>query len=147
MIYKHIFETSYPKIDITENMFNHTVEYWQLSISLCQFLNFRLHVTGKSYQFFRFKYLEMCYSLYTYIYMKLRYITAQEVPFLEFFSLFLTKHLELAQFFLFCNGTFTILMLNFSIEPTDITLTLLKCCETVTSGEVNPTENITFGWN
>ena len=49
------------------------------------------------------------------------------------FSLFLTKHLELAQFLLFCNGTFTILMLNFSIQPTDITLTLLKCCETVTS--------------
>ena len=64
-------------------------------------------------------------SLYTYIYVKLRYITAQEVPFLEFhiprfcdiliFSLFLTKHLELAQVLLFSNGTFTILMLNFSI--------------------------------
>ena len=64
-------------------------------------------------------------SLYTYIYVKLRYISAQEMPFLEFhiprfchrhiFSLFLTKHLELAQFLLFFNGTFTILMLNFSI--------------------------------
>ena len=64
-------------------------------------------------------------SLYTYIWVKLRYITAQEVPFLEFhisrfcnrhiFSLFLTKHLELAQILLFCNGTFTILVQNFSI--------------------------------
>ena len=34
---------------------------------------------------------------------------------MHIFSLFLTKHLELAQFLLFCNGTFTILMLNFSI--------------------------------
>ena len=60
-----------------------------------------------------------------YIYVKLRYITAPKVSFLEFhtprfcdrhiFSLFLTKHVELAQFLLFCNGTFTILMLNFSI--------------------------------
>ena len=58
-------------------------------------------------------------------YVKLRYITAPKVSFLEFhiprlcdrhiFSLFLTKHLALAQFLLFCNGTFTILMLNFSI--------------------------------
>ena len=63
--------------------------------------------------------------LYTYLYVKLRYIIAQKVPFLEFhiprfcdrhiFSLFLTKHLELAQCLLFCNGTFTILMLIFSI--------------------------------
>ena len=58
-------------------------------------------------------------------YAKLRYITAPKISFLEFhiprlcdrhiFSLFLTKHLALAQFLLFCNGTFTILMLNFSI--------------------------------
>ena len=66
-----------------------------------------------------------CGKLCIYIYVKLRYITAPKVSFLEFhtprfcdrhiFSLFLTKHLELAQFLLFCNGTFTILMLNFSI--------------------------------
>ena len=44
-------------------MCDHTVEYWQLSINLCQFFNFLLHVTGKSYHFLRFNYLEMCYFL------------------------------------------------------------------------------------
>ena len=97
---------------------HHTVEHWQLSINLCQFFNFLSLVTGESYLFLRF-------NLYTYIYVKLRYKTAQEVPFLEFhiprycdrhiFPLFLTKHFELAQFLMFCNGTFTILMLNFSV--------------------------------
>ena len=126
------------------------------SINLCQFLNFLLHITGKSceiylYQGFpqwrgegggtppllilRFFFENLPYqilrnshvwnTLGNSVYVKLRYITAQKVSFLEFhtprfcdrhiFSLFLTKHLELAQFLLFCNGTFTILMLNFSI--------------------------------
>ena len=71
--------------------------------------------------------MEMCYFLV--------YLLICETRFCDrhIFSLFLTKHLELAQFLLFCNGTFTILMLNFSIQPTDITLTLLKCCETLIS--------------
>ena len=42
---------------------DHTVEYWQLSIKVCQFFSFLLHVTGKSYHFLRFNYLEMCYFL------------------------------------------------------------------------------------
>ena len=37
-------------------------------------------------------------SLYTYIYVKQGFVT-------HIFSLFLTKHLEFAQFLLFCNGT------------------------------------------
>ena len=56
-------ETSYPKIDITENICDHTVEYWQLSINLCHFFNFLLHITGKSCHVLRFNYLEMCYFL------------------------------------------------------------------------------------
>ena len=56
---KNISETSYPKIVITENMCDQTVEYWQLSINLCQFFNFLLHATGKNYHFLRFNYLEM----------------------------------------------------------------------------------------
>ena len=31
---KKISETSYPKTDITENMCDHTVEYWQLSMNV-----------------------------------------------------------------------------------------------------------------
>ena len=128
------------------------------SINLCQFLNFLLHITGKSCHILRFTYIRVSHSgggrvgalpppilrfffenlpyqilrnshvwntLGNSVYVKLRYITAQKVSFLEFhtprfcdrhiFSLFLTKHVELAQFLLFCNGTFTILMLNFSI--------------------------------
>ena len=38
---------------------DHTVEYSQLSINLCQFFNFLLHATGKNYHFLRFNYLEM----------------------------------------------------------------------------------------
>ena len=34
-------------------------------------------------------------------------------------------------------------MLNFSIQPTNITLPLLKCCKTVTSEEVNATKIFT----
>ena len=56
-------ETSYPKIDITENICDHTVEYRQLSINLCQFFNFLLNNSGKSCHFLRFNYLEMCYFL------------------------------------------------------------------------------------
>ena len=37
---KSISETNYPKIDITENMCDYTVKYWQLSINLCQFFSF-----------------------------------------------------------------------------------------------------------
>ena len=60
-------ETSYPKIDITENICDHTVEYWQLSINLCHFFNFLLHITGKSCHVLRFNYLCVI-SLYTYLY-------------------------------------------------------------------------------
>ena len=42
---------------------DHTVEYSQLSINLCQFFSFLLHVTGNSYHFLRFNYLEMGYFL------------------------------------------------------------------------------------
>ena len=103
---------------------DHTVEYWQLSINLRQFFNFLLHVRGKSYHFLRFNYLEMCYFLvYLHIYETQAHNCIGSaifgIPHPRFcdrhiFSLFLTKHLELAQFLLFCNGTFTILMLNFS---------------------------------
>ena len=41
-------ENSYPKNDINENMCDHTVKYWQLSINLCQFYNFLLHVAVKA---------------------------------------------------------------------------------------------------
>ena len=88
---------------------DHTVKYWQPSITLCQFFNFFffffLHITAKSYHFLRFNYLEVWFFL---VYLTYMYITAQEVPFSEFhipricgryiFSLFLTKHLELAHF-------------------------------------------------
>ena len=104
---------------------DHTVEYWQLSINLCQFFNFLLHVTGKRYHFLRFNYLEMCYFLVYLHICETQVHSSTEVPFWEFhiprfcdrnvFSLFLTKHLEPGQFSLLCNGTFTILMLNFSI--------------------------------
>ena len=109
---------------------DYTVKYWQPSINLCQFFIcffFFLHVTGKSYHFFKFNYLEICFFFLVYLtYMKkLRYITVQDVPFLEFyiprfcgrhiFFVFLTKHLGFPQFLLFCNGTFTIFMLNVSI--------------------------------
>ena len=92
---KNISETSYPKIDITETF---VIILRNIDNHLSIYINFSI--------FFW-------------------YITAQEVSFLEFpisrfcdrhiFSLFLTKHVELAQFLLFCNGTFTIFMLNFSI--------------------------------
>ena len=58
---KNISKTSYPKIDITENMCDHTVEYLRLSINVCQFFNFILHTTGKCCHFLRFNYLEECY--------------------------------------------------------------------------------------
>ena len=58
---KNSSETIYPKIDITENMCDYAVEYWQLSINSCKFFNFLWNVTGKCYHFLRFNYLEMCY--------------------------------------------------------------------------------------
>ena len=48
------------------------------------------------------------------------------------------------QSYQFLRFNYLMLLLNF-IEPTDIiTLTLLKCCETVTSGEVNASKNFTI---
>ena len=122
---RNVSETSYPKIDITENMCDHTVEYWQLSINLCQFFNFLLHVTGKSYHFFRFNYLEVCHFL-VYLYIcevQVLNFTGSAIfgiPYPKFcdrhiFLLFLNKHFELSHVLLFCNGTFTMLMLNFYV--------------------------------
>ena len=76
---------------------DHTVEYWQLSINLCQFFKFffcMLQVTAIT--FWDLTTWKCVISLYTYIYVKQGFVT-------HIFSLFLTKHLELAQFLLFCN--------------------------------------------
>ena len=124
---RNISETSYPEIDITENICDHIVEQWQLSINLCQFFNLLLYVTSNSYYFLRFNYLKMCYFLvYLHICETEEHNCTETAIFAHFasqtlemfcgrhiFSLFLTKNLELAQFLLFCNGTFTILMVNF----------------------------------
>ena len=113
-----------------------------------------MHVTSKSYHFFRFNYLEVCHFL-VYLYIcevQVLNFTGSAIfgiPHPKFcdrhiFLLFLNKHFELSHVLLFCNGTFTMLMLNFYVQPTDITLTLLKCSETVASGEVNATKNVSI---
>ena len=58
----HIF--LFPIFSVTESYWKQVWSYcgnWQLSINLCQFYNFILHVTGKCHHFFTFNYLEMCY--------------------------------------------------------------------------------------
>ena len=93
-------------LKITENMCDHTVEYWQLSIHLCQFFNFLLHVAGKCHHFLRFNYMEMCsFHVYLHICQTLVHSCTGSAIFgiqhskfkksfvTHIFSLFLTKHL------------------------------------------------------
>ena len=67
---KNITETSYPKINITENIYciikHSLIILWNIDNSQSIYGNFSfffLHFTSKSYHFLRFKYLDMCYLL------------------------------------------------------------------------------------
>ena len=80
---KNISETIYPKIDITENMCDHTLEYWQLSIYV-NFSVFFCMLQVKAIIFLDLTTWKCVISLCTYIYVKFRYLISQEVPFLEF---------------------------------------------------------------
>ena len=86
------------------NIDNHQWIYVNFSIFFCM-------LQVKAITFWDLTTWNCVIFMYTYMYVKLRFITAQEVSFLEFqipnfcekhiFSLFLTKHLELAQFYCF----------------------------------------------
>ena len=69
-------------LKITENMCDHNVEYWQLSINYIIFAIFFSILQVNAITFWDLTTCKSVISTYSYIYVKLRYIVAQEVPFL-----------------------------------------------------------------
>ena len=115
---------------------------------LMSIFQFFLHVSGKSYHFLRFNYLEICFSpCILNIYLKSRYITAQEVQFLEFHTpRFCDRHIFLTDTS-WSLPSFYCFAMEFSSSWCWISLfnqltLLLLCLNIVTSTEVNATKNV-----